>query len=220
MRYQELNGIADWWDTGKDYFSEAVEYASDVASDTWDVVSTTVTGAYDWTKEKTGQISDDAMAELKNFQKAIERLFETQKKVDQALANLPENSPTRHRLEAKRQESRGLFQQHILPGWKQFSQWAGFEQAIDYNGGTVNGMGALPLAIPIVLGGVAVALGWINKVENIEMAILNDPELKKEYAAQQGTSIATIGQTGKYIAWGLGAIAVIYGLKLIKDFTE
>jgi len=221
MQHQQLNGITDWWESGTDLFSEAVEYASGVASDTWSMQSSMITGAYDWVSEKAGEISDDAMLTLKDFQKKMSALFKTQREVDEAIASLPENSPLRAKLEAKRQESRGVFEEFILPAWNSFSEWAGFEEASNFGGGD-QGMGVLisGTTVLVVLGAVSVAIVWVNKAHALELAILDDPDLKQQFVAQHGSTIAAVGQIGKYVMWGIGGIALIYVLKVVREFAD
>jgi len=209
MRYQELNGITDWFESAVDTVSSGITEAAD-----W--VSESASESYDWAAEKAAELTAESKATLKDFQDKMNKLFATQDKVDQAIESLPSNSPLRQKLEAKRQESRGMFEEYVLPAWKKFSEWAGFESDSDYGG-----MGfVVTLGIAAVLGAVAVSMYYINGAQELELEILNDPELKKQYVASHGSSLAAISNIGKYIMWGLGGVAVLYGVNTFRKFTK
>lgn len=212
---QELNGITDW-------FSDAIDYTSDKISD-----------AALWVTEKTGTTSDalamteeiDAQlnklsagfkAKINEFRTAIASLFETQKKVDEALETLPEG-PDKERLLAQRAESRGIFSEYILPAWNQFQEWIGGEGSYSGMGFAVTG--TMIATAGVVVAAISIAIPYIYSAERIEMAILNDPALAKSYVASRG-SLFSLGSAPKYIAIGIVGIAGLYFLGSKKGFSK
>lgn len=210
MTYQELNGLTDWWNTGKNYINESIESAGQ-----W--VGSTVFDAYDWTKTKSQDLTDSTTEQLVEFQESVEKLFNLQNEVDKALANLPENSEVYQRLNEKRQEARGLFTEYIKPAWQKFIEWAGYENQANYNSSLQ--LGAIPLGIAAVLGAVSVAGYYISQSMELEREIINDPELKKKYLENRGMSLIDFGGSQQYLLFGgiaLGVLGVVYVMRKNK----
>ena len=199
-----MNGLNDWWESGKEMLSTVVDIA-DTAADY-------VVPGYGWMKDKAEELTNESKATLQEFEDKMDRLLKTQKEVDQAIATLPENSPARARLEAKRRESRGVFSEYILPAWEKFKVWA-YDEEVD----SMAGLGALPIVgIAAVLGSVSVAIYWIESNQDLEEQILADPDLKEIYAKQRGAGIAQIASLGKYAVIGGGLFAAIYVVNMFR----
>lgn len=198
--YQELNGITDWF---SDAYNTVTQSVSDAAS--W--ASGYVSGSYDWVAQKASELTATTKKQLEDFQAAVENLFDTQKEVDQAIESLPEGAD-KQRLLAKKMEARGTFEEYVLPAWQSFREWAGFNQNDDFG----QNFGVVPfVGLAAVLGATTAAMYYINKSQELEMQILNDPALSKTYVATRG-SLFSLGDAPKYIAFGLVGIAAVYFL--------
>lgn len=197
--YQDLNGFTDWFEQGFDAVKKTV-------SDVSEAVAYGLTSSYDWISNKSSELTAESKATLVEFQKEMENLFKLQSEVDKALATMPEDSPDRKRLEAKKNQARGIFEEYLLPAWKNFVAWSGMEG----KDSSYAGMGAVPFGIAVVLGSVYVALKWVKQAGEIEKQILNDPALKKSYAVAKASGFAAMGQNLQYIGWGLGILGAAY----------
>lgn len=208
---QELNGITDW-------FQDAIDYSSDVVSD-----------AALWVTEKTGttedvlaftenvdkelsKLSTAYKAKINQFRTAMNNLFETQKKVDEAIESLPDG-PDKERLLAKKAQSRGSFAANILPAWQKFQEWIG---GGDYSGMGFAVTGTMIATAGAVVAAISIALPYIYSNERVEMAILNDPALAKTYVASRG-SLFSLGGLPAYIGLGIAGIGGIYLLSKLRD---
>lgn len=212
---QQLNGITDW-------FSDAVEYASDKISDAalWATEQTgTTSDALAFTNEidlQLGKLSAGFKAKVDEFRTSMAKLFDTQNKVDEAIESMPEG-PDKERLMSKRAESRGIFSQYVVPAWNQFQQWIGGEGAYSGMGFVVTG--TMIATAGAVVAVISVALPYIYSSERIEMAILNDPALAKTYVASRG-SFFNLGPVPKYALIGAIGIGGIYFLSSLKNLTK
>lgn len=221
MKYEELNGLGDTFDRGYGsvwswYQDTIVKPASELISEAaltlTEATGTTqtVSQAGTWVEETAGQITASAKAKIKEFEEMMNKLLVAQKQVDEGIESMPEG-PEKQRLAKLRDENRGAFSTYILPAWEQFRQWAGIDTNANY-GNTQFGIaitGTMVVTIGAVVSVISVALPYIYSNYKIEQQILNDPELKKTYAASRG-SLFSLGGLPGYVGLGIAGLAGIY----------
>ena len=212
--WDEMGGLSDWWEAAtskvSSWFDSGVATASEAYNATTDLVSTQV---------------DETMQTLNDFRNKMNELYTKQIQVDQALEKM-EPGPDLDRLKAKRDASRGTFEDYILPAWNQIAQLMGWDtDPTSMSGYASTQMGIVPVvAYAGAAAAVAIAtsiLVYVVQQIRIQNEILDDPALKQTFLKTQASSagvfdsVANIFSSSKTIIL-VGAAAAGIGYLLLK----
>lgn len=165
--------------------------------------------SYNWVSDKATSLFDEGQAKIDEFTRKMEELFSTQSEVDKAIASLPDGS-LRNRLIKQKNESRSWFQEYIKPAWDKLQAYLHEQDASDEQFGVV-GM----ITVGAVLTTITVAMYWVEKSHETEMAILNDPELKKLYVTNK-SALFNLPNGIQYALWGGVALFLYMGFKKLN----
>ncbi|MEO5348870.1 MAG: hypothetical protein H7836_04415 [Magnetococcus sp. YQC-3] len=150
---------------------------------------------------------------IEELKKKIKELTDTQSKVDKALAKMPAGKD-KDRLLAMKKESRGIFEEYIVPGWKKIQSLIGnVDAAFSGEFGDSNTMGILPLLPIAAVLAASTALGYVAKSIYTEQKILNDPALtaaQKAELLKQTSPAATLSSVAD-VTSNLSKVAFIVG---------
>lgn len=173
------------------------------------------------------ELKDDAIWKIQEAIDEMNRLLEIQNDVDQAIAELPDDAPEKSKLIKERDESRGAFEDYVLPAWSKFASLVGIDQDPEKAKEATVTMGAVPVIVGVVgVGAVAAAAAviyWSKRHYDREETILQDAELAKTFYSQTGITgnLAKITNTLKWPLIILGATGLGYvGLKYVGVFKK
>ncbi len=151
-----------------------------------------------------------------------DQLKSKQDQVDQLLEIMPKVSPDYQRLANMRADSRGFFQDYVLPAW---------QTVTEYIQNLTDGFGIIPLLVAGVAVATALAAIYAYNMQATaaiehEDKILNDPSiptsLKQQLLTKSDTfsSLSSISSNVKYIALGGGALFILYQILAHTTFRK
>ena len=167
------------------------------------------------------EYTKDKILEAKDLMSA---LLSKQSEVDKAIAAIPDTEEGRREkleLSKKRDESRGTFEEYVIPAWTSFTNALGISSdpkkaKEDYT------FGVAPIVIGAITGGVAITavtvIYWAKRNYDFEDELLKNAELAKIKYSQTSTTGNIANLTGNLkwplIIGGLGVLGLI-GIKYV-----
>lgn len=192
---QDFSGI---WDDLANVFKSSAESFKNWAGDVYKTASLYANEANQWLAKGQNYIQSKYDEVVKNMKTAEEN----DKKIKDALAKMPQG-PAKLKLQAEHNEASGILSNYVRPLWNEFTKQISKPT-----------MGALPAVLPVLgyaTAGLLVAISaYIGHVILKQRKMLDDPELKKYVAQDQGI-FSNLANITSNLKWPIIVVGVIAG---------
>lgn len=194
---QDFSGI---WDDLTNIFQTTTTAFKNWAGDVYKTANLYVGEANQWLAKGQNYVQS-------KYDETVKKMNEAEandKKLKEALAKMP-SGPEKLKLQAEYNDASNILNSYVRPLWNEFTKLISKPT-----------MGALPAVLPLLgYSGVAMLAALSAYVVHVivkQQRMLNDPELKK-YVAQDQGAFASIAQATANLKWPLligGVVGLLY----------